>query len=227
MKRIGIPIALLLAACVAQVRPAPTPEVQGGPAEGARPGRILVLEPSCGGLEEKCPQTYVRTVDNMVRASLEFKGLAVVDPDHLRLETRQRHETREVADATSHEDTATNSGFDHSVRSTKDTSSSSEKTTIVLDGPGFDDLTPAERDAALDQAGADSIVVTRVVVGAQQGWNPNVPNQTVEVMVRLAVNRGDTMVWASRCSASSSEYSTITAALEQATRCAVYGGTGN
>ena len=229
MKRIVIP-TVLLAACVART-PAPAiPEVQAGPSKAARPGRILVLTPTCGGLEAKCPRNYINTVDNTVRASLEFKGLAVVDPEHMRLETRQRHKTREVAEASSHEDSKTNRGslgLDGSVRESRNMNSSSEKTTIVLDGPGFDDLTPAERDQVFDQAGADSIVVTRVIVGAQRGWNPNMPNQTVEVMVRLAVDHGDTMAWASRCSASSNDYATVSAALEQAARCAVFGGTGN
>ena len=78
-----------------------------------------------------------------------------------------------------------------------------------------------------DRSRPDWLVVTRVIVGAQQGLVPTQPYQTVEVMVRLAVNRGDTMAWASRCAATSSDAMTVTTALEQAARCAVFGGTGN
>jgi hypothetical protein len=95
---------------------------------------------------------------------------------------------------------------------------------VVLDGPGFEDLSVDERKEVLDKTGADAILSVRIVVGGQIGvW---VPNQNVEVMVKLGVNLGDSMAWASRCTASSNEFATVDAALEQAARCAIYGGTG-
>jgi hypothetical protein len=91
----------------------------------------------------------------------------------------------------------------------------------VLDGPGFDDLTIDARHAVMEKSGADSVVSVRIVVGGQLGlW---VPNQSVEVMVKLGVNQGDTMAWASRCTASSNDFSTVTLALENAARCAMRG----
>ena len=63
------------------------------------------------------------------------------------------------------------------------------------------------------------------MVGGKMGvW---VPNQNVEVMVRLGVNRGDEMAWASRCTASSNDFSTVSAALEHAARCAMHGATSH
>jgi hypothetical protein len=205
MNRIVI-MGSLLAACAPQQHRGPlAPDVQPGPAAGARTGRVLVLAPTCGSAEFRCPKNYIETVDAIVRATLEFTGFAVVDPERLRLQTRQRTETREL---------------------TESPASAVEKTTIVLDGPGFDDLTPRERDEVLDHAGADSIVVVRVVVGAKTQSFSAMANQNVEVMIRLAVDKGDTMAWASRCMASSADYATVTETLEQAARCAVFGGTG-
>ncbi|GEM_PF-3676120 len=227
MNRLAL-LALPFALACTQTAPPLVPQVQPGPATGARPGRVLVLEPTCGSLEFKCPKNYVATVDSIVRATLEFSGYAVVSPDRLRLETRQRHEehenttTRDEKASTTHVDKSW--APDQTVTTESTATSETDKTLIILDGPGFDDLTPAERDEVLAQAATDTIVVVRVVVGAMQiGW---APNQNVEVMVRMAVNKGDTMAWASRCMASSNDFSTVTAALENAARCAVYGGTG-
>lgn len=227
MNRLALVLPILVA-CSRPAAPPLVPQVQPGPANGAKPGRVLVLEPTCGSLEFKCPKNYIATVDNIVRATLEFTGHAVVSPDRLRLDARQRHEERETIETrdsnssqTHHEESW---APDSKVTTTSESSSETEKVTTVLDGPGFDDLTPAERDEVMARAATDSVVVVRIVVGALElGW---VPNQNVEVMVRLAVNKGDTMAWASRCMASSNDFSTVNAALENAARCAVYGGTG-
>jgi hypothetical protein len=220
----------ILAMLVACTRPAPqlVPQVQPGPAQGAKPARVLVLQTNCGSLEFKCPKNYIATVDTIVRSTLEFSGLKVVNAEDLRLQTRQRHEEHETTETQTSSQSATHvertlAPDDH-ITNESQSQSTTEKTTVVLDGPGFDDMTPAERDEVMAQAGADGVLVVRVVVGAMElGWTPN---QNVEVMVRLAVNKGDTMAWASRCMASSNDFSTVTAALENAARCAVYGGTG-
>ena len=95
----------------------------------------------------------------------------------------------------------------------------------MLDGPGFDDLSIDERHEVLAGSGADGVLVVRIVVGGQVGvW---VPNQNVEVTVRLGADQGDVMVWAARCTASSNDFSTVDAALENAARCAIHGATGH
>jgi hypothetical protein len=67
---------------------------------------------------------------------------------------------------------------------------------VVLDGSNFDDLSVDEKHQVIDKAGTDSVASVRIVVGGNIGvW---VPNQNVEVMVKLGVNRGDEMAWATR-----------------------------
>lgn len=204
------------------------PQVQAGPGYQTRPTRVLALSASCGSVDFQCPPEYGSTVDGIVRSGLEFAGYAVVQPDQLRLETRQRHETHESERSQSASQASTKVertlDFDDNISSSHATQSASQRSTIILDGPGFDDLTVAERQQVLTDAGADGVLSVRIVVGALVGgWTPN---QDVEVMVKLGVDDGDTMAWASRCTASSNDFSTANAALENAARCAISAATG-
>ena len=218
-------VALSLAACGGS-RPPIVAEVQPGPAHGAKPNRVLVLQASCGSVEYHCPPDFARTVDNIVRGGLEFAGYAVVDAETLRLQTRQRHVEQHTADeATQTLSTTRTEGNILPIGDTTThdqvTTTHSESELTILDGPGFDDLTVDERKEVLAKAGSDAVVVVRIVVGGTTGvW---MPNQNVEVMVKLGVNQGDSMAWATRCSASSNDFSTVTAALENAARCAIHG----
>lgn len=202
-----------------------TPEVHRGPANGARPSRVLALSASCGSVELSCPHRYIETVDGIVRSSLDFAGYAVVQPDQLRAETRQRHEVhereRESRQSSGTVHTERTLGFDRTTTSAGQSVVEREKSTIVLDGPGFDDLTVSDRRAVLSDAGADAVLAVRVVIGAQHGvWSPD---QEVEVMVKLGMDEGRQMAVAARCVASSNNFATVEAALEHATRCAVSG----
>lgn len=219
-----------LAACVAEkTPPALYPQVHVGPGARVKPARVLVLTASCGSMESRCPREYIATVDNIVRSSLDFAGYALVDAATLRNQTRQRRESS-VEEATDEASTTTtdeqrNFAPDRRTVVSRQAHTETERSVVELDGPGFDDLTVAERKAVLAEAGADSVLTVRIVVGAQHGvWTPN---QSAEVLVKLGVDSGDTMAWASRCSASSNDFATISAALESAARCAVHGGTGN
>lgn len=220
---------LVLAACVPATAPPPPliATVQQGPAAHARPQRVLVLHASCGSVEHRCPRSYIEAVDAIVRNGLEVAGYALVDPDTLRLETRQRHEEHETKTTTSagHSETTIERklAFDDHVISDHDGTTTSTRDLVVLDGPGFEDLTVLERREVLDQAGADAVLNVRIVIGGQIGlWTPN---HSVEVLVRLGADRGDTMAWAATCGARSREYSTVDAALEHAARCAIAGAT--
>lgn len=209
--RVALVLGLAVAGCgpMAATPPPLRPEVRHGPAAGARPGRVLVLPAACGAVDQPCPRSYVQTVDAIVRGGLEFAGYSLVESERLRSETRQRHEE--------HGRTTTSSQSPPSATTT-------ETSLVVLDGPGFEDLSVDERHAVLEGSGADAVLSVRIVVGGQMGvW---VPNQHVEVMVKLGVNHGDAMAWASRCTASSNDFTTVDAALEHAARCAVYGATG-
>jgi hypothetical protein len=203
-------------------------QVQAGPGSQTRATRVLSLSASCGSVDFECPPEYIETVDGIVRSTMEFAGYSLVEPRTLRVETRERTETREREVVESDRSSRTTENrpldFDRDVTSESRSRTTRTTSTTVLTGPGFDDLTVGERKQVLAEAGADSVLNVRVVVGARVGeWSPN---QNVEVMVRLGVEGGDVMAWASRCSASSNTYSTVNAALENAARCAVYGGTG-
>ena len=221
-------LSVALAACHEAPPPALVPEVQPGPAAGAHPGRVLVLAATCGSVEYHCPSDFARTAGTIVKSGLEFAGYTVIDSDGVRLEPRQRHEEHTTVTATSesHDETRTEGNIlpvgEHTTSSGV-THDETDTDKIVLDGPGFEDLTVDQRREALARAGADAVLSIRIVVGGTTGvWRPN---QNVEVMIKLGVNQGDTMAWASRCVASSNDFTTVTAALEHATRCAVHGAT--
>jgi len=226
MKRL-FPI-LLLAACGSPPPPVLHPEVQPGPAAGARPNRVLVLQASCGSVEEPCPPEYMKTVDDIVRGGLEFAGINVVQAENLRAQTRERHEehssTNTTNDSASHTKVERRLAFDDNVYNESHSDSTTTTHTVVLDGSNFDDLSVDDRHAVIEKSGADSVAVIRIVIGGKVGlW---VPNQNVEVQVKLGVNQGDSMAWAARCTASSNDFSTVQSALENAARCAIHGATG-
>ena len=154
----------------------------------------------------------------------EFAGYALVQPDQLKLDTRGR--TEEIvtmeAQSSSHGSTSYEKTLSRDSTSTSDGSqqSSSRTTTTKLDGSIFEDLSVADRQEVIRQSGADAVATVRVVIGGlQMSWTSG--NHNVEVMVKLGVNQGDTMAWASRCIATSEQFTTIEAALEAASRCAM------
>jgi hypothetical protein len=221
---------LALVACTSSTPHGPTlaPEVQRGPAADARPARVLVLHAACGSVERKCPKSYIDAVDAIVRGNLEFAGYRVIEAETLFAHTRQRHEehTTDTTTTDSHTTTHVERTFAPDERITRDAHSTTTRdaSVVVLDGSTFYDLAIDERRELLAKVDADGVLSVRIVVGGQMGvW---MPNQTVEVMVKLGVNEGDTMAWASRCAASSNQFATVDAALEHAARCAVFGGTG-
>lgn len=221
-------LSVLIGACAPTTPPALHPQVQTGPAAGVKPNRILVLQAACGSVDYKCPHEYAETVDAIVRGGLEFAGFGLVESEKLRKETRQRHEEHQTSTTTTESHSATTVerplDFDDHTNSHHQSTSTTENTLVVLDGPGFEDLSVDERHEVLVKSGADAVLVVRIVVGGQVGiW---APNQNVEVMVKLGVNQGDSMAWAARCTASSNDFSTVNAALENAARCAIYGATG-
>jgi hypothetical protein len=211
-------LAVVATAC-ATTGPTPpplAPVITRGPAAGARPTKVLALPARCSAIEFRCPQDYADAVDNIVRGNLEFAGYPLVAPETLRAVTRSRQE-RLTHDRT----TNTSSGVttvEHAIpiANRKVTTNGKSETTvdqqeIVLDGPGFDDLPPLERQELMKQAAADAVVVTRIVVGSSQ----------VEVMVKLGVGPDDGMAWASRCAAPAADPAAVSRALEDAARCAM------
>lgn len=203
------------------------PEVTRGPATVAAGTRVLALRAFCGSAEYPCPPEYADTVDAIVRGGIERWGYQVVASEQLVKETRARHETRTSETTTDAARVRTDHSTDLSPfnsHTTTDTNRVTRKegSTVTLDGSTFADLTPDEQREVITSARTDSVLTVRVVVGGQLGvW---VPNQNVEVMVKLAAKDGDAMAWASRCTASSNDFATVSGALEHAARCAVQGG---
>lgn len=198
-----------------------TPELRTGPAFARKPARILVGPPTCGSLEYPCPDEYVDTVRAIVQGGLEFQGYSVVDEKQLLITSRQRFETQDTIDRTVKSDGATTHWtlLPSETVTKGETTERTVKKHIELTGSTFEDLPTRERQAVLNEAGADGVVMVRVIVGAQSSvWSQS---QDVEVTLKLGVDAGDTMVWAARCVAPSGKFASAKAAVEHATRCAM------
>jgi hypothetical protein len=222
--------ALSLAACTPPPLPVLVPEIHGGPGAAARPEKILVLGASCGSLEYHCPTELTTAADAIVRGGFEFAGFAVVDSDQLRATNRARHEEHRDEEQTTHSLSHTDdehdlSPFDRHVTSTTSTTARDHSDLVVLDGPSFEDLSVEERRALFARSGADAVAKVRVVIGGTHGtmWSPEQP---IETIVTLWVDRGETMAWAARCTTTAGRFQTITSALEHVTRCAIDGVSG-
>ena len=226
-------VLLCLAASCTPSLPALQPQVQRGPAAAIKPKRVLVLQATCGSVSGPCPSGFVTAVDSIVMSGLDFVGYGVVDSGKLRLAARTRHEEHESGTVTTNSTTTSTTDVviihpivigtsDTTTNTTTETTT--DMTFVVLDGANFEDLSIDEKHQVIEKSGTDSVATVRIVIGGKVGtW---VPNQNVEVMVKLSVHRGDEMAWASRCTASSNDFTTVNAALEHAARCAMHGGTG-
>lgn len=228
-------VALVGVGCASSAHPGVlTAESMRGPVQGP-PGRVLVMSATCGSIEAECRDTWAPAVDAVIVAGLEFHGFATIDPGALRKDERSREEVT-VAGHT--ETTVDASGSEASVDvvgiipiAGASTSSAhtvtvvdSRQKTVVLQGARFEDLTLEDRQRLTQLAQAGSLLTTRVTVGANYGaWSVK---QTVEVMVKLASPTTGEMFWSSRCAASSAQFASVDAAIENAARCAVTGFTG-
>lgn len=227
----------LLAACGGTTanRGPLTAEVMRGPASGPA-GRVLVMTATCGSLEEECRNTWAPTVDQIVLGGLEFRGYDTIDPDSLRKDERKRDETiQEDHERVESERTTSGGGagfigllpFAGGGASSSKTITvrQSRHKTIVLQGASFEDLRLEDKQALMQLAGANTVVTTRVVVGANYGtWTRA---QLVEVIVKLAAADTGTMRWSTRCAASSADHANVELAIEDAARCAASAFTMN
>lgn len=209
--------------CMATSAPVLRPEANMGPGASVRPTKTLAMSASCGSAEFECPDSYVDTVNGIVRSSLEFKGYSLVLPEQLNAQNLDRQATTDRSLTTttqaSHADTRGLIFHREAIDTSSSTTTEVQASHIVVTGSTFADLSVADRAMVMQQAGADSVVVTRVVVGAMTGvWSPS---QNVEVMAQLTVDGGNTVAWAVRCTAPSGAFGTATAALEGAARCAM------
>lgn len=221
---------LVVAAACASKQPGAVlaPQAMIGPAAGP-PGRVLVLTASCGSLETECRDSWAPAVDAIVTGSLDFHGYNTIDPDALRKDERIRHETVETTDDRTETSSSTESAEAGVIgiipvaaigasASSSVTVTRTRHKTVVLEGASFEDLRLEDRAALMAMAGANSVLTTRVIVGADySAWSHA---QVVEVVIKLAAADTGEMRWSTRCAASSDEYASVDAAIEGATRCA-------
>ena len=231
----GLLCAVALAGC-ASTPPmvALTPQAMRGPVNDP-PGKVLVMSATCGSVEQECRDTWAPAVDGLVVSGLEFHGFSTIDPGSLRKDERTREETTEsgatrtTVDSTHHKSDAeivgiipvagTSSSESHDV-----TVVESRQKTVVLHGASFEDLRLEDRQRLTTLARAGSVLTTRITVGANYStWTSA---QTVEVMIKLASPKTGEMLWSTRCAASSAQFSSVEAAIENAARCAVSAITG-
>jgi hypothetical protein len=226
------PIVVLLlsgtAAC-ATASPRPlTPETAQGIAAGPA-GKVLVISASCGSMQSQCRPTWSEAVDGIVVGGLEFHGYSTIDPSTLRKDAAERSEST-VSDDSTRTHTSKNKSTGVGlvgmwpVIARNDTTTSSisvsqsKQKTVVVTGATFEDLPLDDRRELLRFAGAESVLSTRLVVGANyHNWSSA---QFVEVMVKLSAAADGSMRWATRCVASSSDFASVEAAIDAAARCA-------
>lgn len=222
--------SLFLTACVTSQQAAQplNAETMRGPAAGPA-GRVLVITATCGSLERECSHTWAPTVDQIILGALEFRGYDTIDPSTLRKDERKRKEHIEEHDSRDeHEDHSSGGGIGFiglipiggggASSNSSVTVSHSVHKTIILEGANFEDLRLEDKKVLMQMAGAQTVATIRVVVGANYGtWTRA---QNVEVIVKLAEAETGTMRWSTRCTASSTEYSTVELAIENAARCA-------
>lgn len=198
-------------------------------------GRVLVMSATCGSVEHECRDTWAPAVDELVMTGLEFHGYPTIDPASLRKDERQRTETTVAGETTTVSDSSSTTKTAELVlvipllgTTTSDAHSvkvvNSHQKTIVLEGARFEDLTLADRQQLTDAAKADSVLTSRITVGANySNWRVA---QNVEVMLKLASPTSGKMLWSTRCEASSEQFASVDQAIENAARCAVGALTG-
>jgi hypothetical protein len=204
-------------------------QVAVGPA-GGPPGRVLVMSASCGSMESQCRMGWAQSVDGIVVGGLEFHGYATVDPAALRKDEAERTETTittESREERQSESASTEVGAVFIIpvvasgtsASRSLTIKESREKTVVITGATLEELALPDRQALMALAGAESVLTTRIIVGANySNWTRA---QIVEVMIKLSDARDGAMRWSARCAASSADFASADAAIEGAARCAV------
>lgn len=215
--------------CGGGQRPRLGAEVALGAANGP-PGGVLVFSSGCAGMQARCPSSWSPAVDAIITNGLAFRGYTTIDPSKLRKDEGTREETTVNKDSTSvvkHDDTIASVGvvllvpvasYTTSKGTTITINQSTEKT-VVLTGATLEDLALDDRKQLLAQAGAQSLLTTQIVVGAN--WSVWTTAQSVEVMIKLSDAVDGTMRWSARCSANSGDFPSAAAAIEAAAHCAV------
>ena len=173
------------------------PEVarRTGPAHDQEVVRVVALSATCGAVSEyieagasrsqsrpdregKCNSDITGGVDALVRSSLEFQGLTVIDSERLNATTFARKEAlSRMRDQTS-------------------------KVTEIQ-GSRFLDATPRMRARILAELGAEGLLETRIWVGSASLYSGR---RDVTVQIRMVHVAMDELMWAARCTVDSVNY---------------------
>lgn len=230
-------IATIFTSSCATVPPPPMArgvQTVTGPAQGP-PGKVLVMAAKCGALDASCQLHWTDAVDAIVVGAMEFRGYAMIDPASLRKDEATRTEQTDEHESridSAGSGTSSRSGIVGIIPIISEGSSSSSSyelrqsrgKTVVLNGATSAELKYEDRVALMARAGAQSVLHTTLVVGADYGvWRSK---HVVEVTVKLSDALDGTMRWSARCSASSADHRTVQAAIESAARCAAGGIAG-
>jgi len=223
----SLSLLFVLAACGGAQRPPLAAQMAVGPAN-TPPGGVLVMSAQCAGMQATCPRTWAPAVDAIVTSGLSFHGYTTLDPSKLRKDEAGRTETNEESEShteTHHDETTKEVGAVAIIpfatytttKGTTVTMSHSTSKTVVITGATLEELTIPDRKALMQLAGANSLLQTQIVVGAN--WSAWTTAQSVEVMVKLSDAFDGSMRWSARCSASSGDYPSAAAAIEAAAHC--------
>lgn len=211
-------LAFSLGGCTSVSLLPPKTTVHRGGAYGQKTARIFALPATCGSLSPfgggksggtVCSPELLDSASQRVRAELELRGMSVVDAERTNAEVRSRIE---IVD-----ETRNFPGTDERVAPISPTSTMKERH-VVVHGARFEDATPAAQMGVVDDLGVDSVLRSRVWVGALAGLGGR---RIVRVQLRLDRVATGEMEWSSRCDVEVGLARADAAVVEEATMCAL------
>lgn len=194
-----------LGACASVELAPPLVRARTGPAMARPIRRVVAIPATCGALSVEridaagkaratCPDTALRAVDMAIRSQLEFGGFEIIDSEQVNAVTATRHEVQER--------------WGHGPTTT----------TTEQHGARFEDATPFEQTAILQELGAEGVLNTRLWIGAGVGFGQR---RTIAVQIRLLATSDGALAWARRCELEVGGITTDEVAMERGTRCAI------
>jgi hypothetical protein len=208
----AVALAVALAACASVELEPPVLRARIGPAAERTIRRIVAMPATCGALSyeqvgepedrqwasrSECPAAALEAADMAIRSALELGGFHVIDAERVNAVTADRREV------------IRRSG-DH------------EQREIEVIGARFEDATPFDQAAILEQLGAEGLVTTRIAIGASAAGLSQ--RRTLVVQVRLLATPDGALAWARRCDMEvAGLLASDDTAIERGARCAITG----
>lgn len=199
---------MMIMGCISAELAPPVYSTNQGPAARRTVKRLVALPATCGTLglgavptasgtqiavPAKCPDKALASVNQLIRAQLDFLGMQVIDSDKVNAVTASRREIE--------------------ARSRYQT-----KTLTEVSSSLFDDATPGEQADILRELGADAVLSTRVFIGAGIGLGAR---RIAFVQVRLRTADDGSLIWAHRCAVEIGGIDLDIDGIQEAARCAM------